>query len=119
MGFHKARNDVVAVDRLHDAINARHQVIDLSPTDLLDLPESLANVINTMLRRNGMKITEIAEQLGQSASEADNTVNALLEKGYIKPVEVNQQVWYKVNFGRTTDKTAGIWSLLGGMLDDR
>ncbi|MCG3210471.1 MAG: hypothetical protein FOGNACKC_04102 [Anaerolineae bacterium] len=105
-------------DRLQEEISVRERVGGLSPIDLLDMPEILANIISQMVRRNGMHIDEVARQLGQSVADAQLTMDNLVAKGYVRRVEVNHQVWYKAYFSRKADKNAGIWSLLGEVLNE-
>ena len=57
-------------DRLQDEINSREQQGGISPADLLDLPPGLASIIKKIIRRNGMKLSEVAEALEQTPEEA-------------------------------------------------
>ncbi len=107
-------------DRLQGEIEARNSSSGLSPIDLLDMPDALAEVVNHIVRNNGMRLEDVAADLGQSLVEAGQTLDALVEKGYIRRVEVKGHIWYKAYFGRKADKTlsTGIWSALGDMMDD-
>jgi hypothetical protein len=106
-------------DRLQDEINARSQQRSLSPIDLLDMPEGLAGIINQIIRKNGMKLEEIAQKLGQTLEETKTSLDELAQKGYVRQITVQEEVWYKANFGRKADKTLStdIWSALDDVFD--
>jgi predicted transcriptional regulator len=101
-------------DRLQDEIKARSQQRSLSPIDLLDMPEGLAGVINQIIRKNGMKLEEIAQKLGRTLEETQTNLDELVDRGFIRQVMVREEAWYKANFGRKADKTLStdIWSAL-------
>jgi predicted DNA-binding transcriptional regulator len=106
--------------RLQDEIEARDQNKGLSPIDLLDMPEALAKVINKIIRSNGMKLEDIATELGQSAEDTRATLDELVKKGLVRRIEVKEEVWYKAQFARKADKalSSNIWSALDGFVDD-
>jgi len=107
-------------NRLQDEIDARNSQTGLSPIDLLDMPEALAAVINKIIRRNGMKLEDIAKELNQSAEETKTTLDELVEKGYARRVEVKEEIWYKAQFGRKADKvlSSTIWASLDRVVED-
>ena len=107
-------------DRLQDEINSREQPGGLSPVDLLDLPPTLANIIKKIIRKNGMKLGEIAAALDQSPEETRQALDELVDKGYVRRVEVKQEFWYKAHFGRKADKTLNqsVWSALDQVIEE-
>lgn len=107
-------------NRLQDEIEARDSQTGLSPIDLLDMPETLAAVINKIIRRNGMKLEDIAEELGQSPGQTKATLDELVKKGYARRVEVQEEIWYKAQFARKADKTLSstIWSSLDEVVEE-
>ena len=107
-------------NRLQDEIQARDSGIGLSPIDLLDMPDALVEVIHRIIRNNGMKLEDIAEELNQSTEETVNTLDQLVEKGYARRVKVKNEVWYKAQFGRKADKVLSldIWSSLDDIAGD-
>ena len=107
-------------DRLQDEINSREQPGGLSPVDLLDLPPTLANIIKKIIRKNGMKLSEIAAALDQSPEETRQALDELVDKGYVRRVEVKQEFWYKAHFGRKADKTLNqsVWSALDQVIEE-
>ena len=106
-------------DRLQDEIDARGRQEGLSPIDLLDLPQGLATIAKKIVRKNGMSLTEIAEDMGQTPTEAQAVLDELVAKGLIRRVEVNEEIWYKARFARKADKklSLGVWSALDNILD--
>ena len=107
-------------DRLQDEINSREQPGGLSPIDLLGLPPTLASVIQKIIRKNGMKLEEIATALDQSLEETQKALDELVDQGYVRRVEVKQELWYKARFGRKADKTLhqSVRSALDGLIEE-
>jgi DNA-binding MarR family transcriptional regulator len=100
-------------DRLQDEIDSREQQDGISPADLLDMPDGLAAVIKQIIRRNGMKLSEVAEALGETPEATQKTLNNLVEKGYVRQIEVKGQIWYKAHFGRRRSRlSSDFWSSL-------
>ncbi len=106
-------------DRLQDEINARGEPEGLSPIDLLDLPVELAAIVKKIVRRNGMPLAEIAEELQQSPEAAVATLADLVQKKFMRRIEVQGEIWYKAQFARKPDKklSRGVWSVLDNLLD--
>ena len=67
-------------DRLQDEIDSREQPGGLSPIDLLDMSPALAAVIQQIIRKNGMKLDQIATALNQSPEETQQSLDELVEK---------------------------------------
>jgi hypothetical protein len=108
------------LDRLQGELDAPDQNNALSPIDLLDMPEALATVVNQVIRSNGMKLEDIAKEVGKSGLETRQMLDDLVEKGYLRQVELDAEIWYKVQFGHKADKVLSqrIWSALDRMADD-
>jgi hypothetical protein len=107
-------------DRLQDEINSREEPGGLSPVDLLDMPPTLANIIKKIIRKNGMKLSEIAAALSQTPEETQLALDELVAKGYVRQVEVKQEIWYKAHFGRKADKTLNqsVWAALDKVVEE-
>lgn len=107
-------------DRLQDEINSREQPGGLSPVDLLDMPPTLAGIIKQIIRKNGMKLSEIAAALDQPPAETQQALDKLVAKGYVRRVEVKQELWYKAHFGRKADKTLNqsVWAALDKVVEE-
>jgi predicted transcriptional regulator len=106
-------------DRLQDEIDARGRSEGLSPIDLLDLPAEVAAITKKIVRRNGMSLAEIAEEMQQTPEAVQVTLDELVERGFIRQIEVQDEIWYKANFARKPDKklAQGVWSVLDNLLD--
>ena len=107
-------------DRLQDEIDARGRQEGLSPIDLLDLPPALAAIAKKIIRRNGLSLAEIAQEMGQTPEETQAVLDDLVEKGLIRQIEVNSEIWYKAHFARKADKklSTGVWSALDNLLEE-
>lgn len=107
-------------DRLQDELDSREQSDGLSPIDLLDLPPKLTAVIQQIVRKNGMKLDEIAAALEQNVDETQETLDELVGKGFVRRIEVKGELWYKAKFGRKADKIVhqSVWSALDGLIEE-
>ena len=107
-------------DRLQDELDESGKgQKSLSPIDLLDLPPALATIIKKIIRKNGLELAEIAQELDQSLEETQELLSDLVAKGYVRQVKVQDKIWYKAHFGRKTDKplSSGVWSALDSVID--
>ncbi len=106
-------------NRLQDEIEARDSG-GLSPIDLLDMPQTLANIINKIIRSNGIRLEDMAEELGQPVEDTKTTLDELVEKGYVRRIEVRGEIWYKAQFGRKADKvlSSSIWAALDVFVEE-
>jgi len=106
-------------NRLQDEIDAQDQPGGLSPIDLLDLPSAISRIIKDMIRRNGMKLTEIAKSLEKSPQEAQRMLDELLQKGYLRQVKVKEEIWYKVRFAQKRNRTvsSSLWKALDEVVE--
>ena len=107
-------------DRLQDDLDARNNKKGLSPVDLLDMPSELADLVNQIIRKNGMKLEDVAKSLNQAHDQAQQTLDKLINKGFVRQVKVKQEIWYKAQFGRKADKVVSdnIWSKLDDIFKD-
>ncbi len=106
-------------NRLQDEIDAREQQKGLSPIDLLDLPTELAAVIKKIVRKHGMSLPQIAKELDQSLEKTQKILDELVEKSYVRRVEVKEEIWDKAHFGRKAERklSLGVWSALDGLME--
>jgi DNA-binding MarR family transcriptional regulator len=107
-------------DRLQDEIDSRDKPGGLSPIDLLDMSPALAAVIQQIIRKNGMRLDQIAATLDQSPQETQKILDELVKKGFVRRVEVKEELWYKAHFGRKADKTLhqSVWAALDNVVED-
>lgn len=101
-------------ERLQDEINARDDMGGLSPIDLLDMPETMAIIINAIVRNNGLQLEKISELVNLPEPQAKKLLDELIEKGFVRKVRVKNKTWYKAQFKRKAEGSnrTGIWSIL-------
>lgn len=101
-------------NRLQDEINAQERHEGISPVDLLDMPPEISKIVKIIIRRNGMKLEQIAEAVNQTAEDVQNTLAGLVKKGYVREVKVKEEVWYKARFAQKRNRTlsSSFWALL-------
>jgi DNA-binding MarR family transcriptional regulator len=101
-------------ERLQDEIKARDDMGGLSPIDLLDMPESVAVIVNAIVRNNGLQRTKIAELVNLPEKQIQELLDDLVDKGFVRKVQVQDKTWYKAHFKRKAESgnRTGIWSIL-------
>ena len=106
-------------NRLQDEIDSREQQKGLSPTDLLDMPSELAAVVQKIIRQNGIRLVDLAESLELSQQQTQSLLTDLIQKGYVRQIEVQDEVWYKAYFKRKEGKSGvhSVWSALDKLLE--
>jgi DNA-binding MarR family transcriptional regulator len=92
------------LEQLYDAVDALKIQDGLSPSGLLELPSELANIIRQLVRNNGMSLSEIATTLNYTPEGIRKILDALVEKGYIRRIKIQQEFWYKARFKRKADR---------------
>ena len=106
-------------NRLQDEIEAQEHQDGISPIDLLDLPSTISSIVKKIIRHNGMKLSQIAEEMDQPPEEVQKTLDGLVEKGYMRRVEVKTEVWYKARFAKKKNRTlsSGFWNALDQVVE--
>jgi DNA-binding MarR family transcriptional regulator len=107
-------------NRIQKEIDARDQQEGITPADLLDLSLSLRRLMNRITRGGEITVEAAAEHLEETPASARQTLNALVEKGYLERVEREDGWVYRTRFARKRgrDIPAGIWSALGQRTKD-
>jgi DNA-binding MarR family transcriptional regulator len=102
-------------DRLQSEIEARQRVKGITPADLLDLSPELRRIINMIMRQKEMGLAEIVFELDMRPSEARGLLDTLVEKGYLKAIEVEGELRYKTFFAlrRGREMPLNVWDSLG------
>lgn len=106
-------------NRLQDEIDSQDKPGGLSPVDLLDLPDEVAKIIRTIIRRNGMKLTDVAATLEKSEEETRQTLDELVQKGFVREVQVKNEIWYKARFAQKRNRTvsSSLWQALDDVVE--
>jgi DNA-binding MarR family transcriptional regulator len=107
-------------DRLQEEIEFRDAQPGLTPTDLLELPPAIAEILQRIIRRNGMPLADIAAELKQPAGKVAELLDKLVAKGYIRRTEIENVIWYKAHFKRKPGKSGAstVWEQLGNLIDE-
>lgn len=103
-------------NRIQTEIEARDKKEEgITPSDLLDLPPQLSRLMNRITREGEMTVEEAAEHLQESAENARQMLDTLVEKGYLDREERDVGWIYRTRFGRRAgiQLPVGIWSALG------
>jgi DNA-binding MarR family transcriptional regulator len=80
----------------------------------LDLSPELRRVVNAITRRGEMSLAEIVQELDIRLSEAEEMLDTLVEKGFMRTFEVEGEPRYKTFFGRREGREmpVRIWDAL-------
>jgi predicted ArsR family transcriptional regulator len=107
-------------NRVQKEIDARDKQEGISPADLLDLSPGLRRLMNRITRGGEITVEAAAEHLEDTPVNARQTLNALVEKGYLERVEREEGWVYRTRFARKRGREvpAGIWSALGQRTKD-
>ena len=67
-----------------------------------------------------MRLDQVAAALDQSPQETQKVLDELVKKGFVRQVEVKEDIWYKAHFGRKADKTLhdSVWAALDSIVED-
>lgn len=103
-------------DRLESELEARQRLEEgITPSDLLDLPPELGRVINMIMRRGEMSLTDVIMELDARPSEAKGLLDRLVEKGYLRTFQIKGELHYKTFFSsrrRGRGTPLSVWDAL-------
>ncbi len=105
--------------RVQSELDAREKTPGLSMADILDLPESLRGLVNWMMRQDQVELSQVAQYLGQDAVGARGMLATLLEKGFVRELDIKGSVYYRIRLAptRKRDLPPDVWQALDGKLD--
>ena len=85
-----------------------------SPAELLDLPEHLSDLVQQMLKKNGLTIPQVAEILDDTPASARKILDDLIDQGYVRRRKTSEGPIYKAKLGQTQGRrpNADLWSAL-------
>ena len=83
-------------NRLQGELDARERSPGLRMSDLLALPEALASVLNWMLRQDCVSLADLIAFLGQDETAVRTTLATLVDKGFVREVEMRGETTYRV-----------------------
>lgn len=100
--------------RIQDEFRAREKTPGLDMTDILDLPDHFREVINWMLRETFVDVPQMAAHLANNEQNARTMISTLLDKGYIREIDINGRVQYRVRLKpkRKHNMPSNLWKAL-------
>ncbi len=106
--------------RLQSEIDAREKSPGLSMTDILDLEEPLAGLVNWMMRQQQVDLPGVMAFLGQDEAQAKAFMQQLLEKGFVREIDKEGVCYYRVRLapkkvGRLSD---GLWNAIDKKVEE-
>jgi DNA-binding MarR family transcriptional regulator len=103
-------------DRMKKEIDAREEQEGITLADLLDLSPPLRRLMNRITREGQLSVERAAELLEETPANAQQTLNAFVDKGYLEREKQEGEWVYRTRFARTRPRQlpAGVWSALGG-----
>jgi DNA-binding MarR family transcriptional regulator len=107
-------------DRLQNEIDRREQVEGISPADLLDLPDDLRRLVQTVARRGQMSRSQLAAKLDLDPDDAASLLDQLEEKGLLERTGPPDDPRYKAAFARRRGREIpfDIWEALTERVDE-
>jgi predicted HTH transcriptional regulator len=105
--------------RLQEDLEIQEEGGGLTPADTLMLPDPLRKVVNLITRRRVMTVPELAEATGASSEEIAARLAELVEKGFVREMEVAGELKYKVIFARKRGRHVplDLWASLGDKVE--
>ncbi len=105
--------------RLQGELNAREKSPGLTMGDILDLPDSLRNLVNWMMRQEQVTLSQVAAYVQQTEESAKGMLSTLLDKGFVRELEVQGKVQYRVRLApkRKSDMPGNLWRALDDKVD--
>lgn len=100
--------------RIQDEFRAREKTPGLDMTDILDLPDNFREVINWMLREISVDVPQMTAHLANDEHNARTMISTLLDKGYIREIDINGGVQYRVRLKpkRKHNMPSNLWKAL-------
>jgi hypothetical protein len=87
----------------------------LHMADVLALPDSSRRLINWMIRHGEVSLAEVVAHIGQDEGVTHTMLEALIEQGFVREIEMGQEVRYRTQFvpRRGRQLPRDIWQALG------
>ncbi len=100
--------------RIQDEFKAREKTPGLDMTDILDMPDNLREIINWMLRNTYVDLQQLTARMDNDEQKARDMLNTLLDKGYIREIDMKGHVQYRVRLKpkRKHNMPSNLWKAL-------
>ena len=101
-------------DHIQKEVGAQDEREGITLADLFDLSPELRRLMNRITREGELTIETAADHLGEPPANARETLDGLVEKGYLKREARDEEWVYRTRFARKRGREipAGIWSAL-------
>jgi len=105
--------------RIQAEMDAREGRKGLNPYDLLELPRAERNLMRKLLKQRVISLEEAARDLQQSEQEAEETLDALVQRTFLLECQIEGQKHYKLLLARKEGKELpfNLWDDLSQKLD--
>jgi predicted transcriptional regulator len=102
--------------RLQAEVTVREKNPGLDMGNILELPDSEREIITWMLRENSVDLAKLAAHLDKDEAQARIALDALIEKGYVREVDIKGQVQYRVRLKpkRKMNMPSNLWAAIEG-----
>jgi hypothetical protein len=100
--------------RIQDEFKAREKTPGLDMAEILEMPDNLRTVINWMLRQTYVDLAQVTAHLGNNEQTAHEMIDTLLDKGYIREIDMKGRVQYRVRLKpkRKHNMPSNLWKAL-------
>lgn len=100
--------------RLQTEVTVREKNPGLDMGNILDLPDDLREIITWMLRESHVDLSQMTAHLGKDEAAARAMIDSLLDKGYIREIDMKGQVQYRVRLKpkRKVNMPSNLWKAL-------
>lgn len=107
--------------RLQGELDAREKTPGLTMADILLLPEPLAKLINWMMRKDEVELSDVCSFLQQDEKKTNELLNDLLNKGFIRKIEMHGTTRYRVRLAPKPKRELpkGLWHALDDKVDKK
>ena len=106
-------------DRVEGELAARKKSPGLSMSDLLTLPEPLGGLLKWMTRQGAATFADVVAFLGEDEARARRVLADLLDKGWIRELEIRGVTQYRVRLAPKRGRAlpANLWQALSDKVE--
>ncbi len=92
-------------ETLVSELEAVTPIAGLIMTDILDMPDTLRQLVNWVLRRKHIDHKDLAEFLGTDSKEARYVIELLVDKGFLEETKEADRKHYRIRTSTVTHTT--------------
>jgi len=106
--------------RLQNEVNAREKTPGVTVADILEMPDTLRDVINWMMREIQVSLPQVAQHLGKDEPSARTMLATLVDKGFVREIDLKGQLFYRVRLASKRKNTmpANLWKALDDKIEE-